>query len=116
MHELGLMQTALEAALTEAQAHGATRISKISLRVGEASGADSEVLRMGFAAMIHNTLAAGAVLAIEPVPVQCFCPTCQIEFFPTRADDLYFECPTCHRFDAHVRQGREICVGSVEVT
>ena len=62
---------------------------------------------MGFAALTQNTLAEGATLVIEPVPVMCFCPACQIEFTPARADDLYYECPQCHAFETQVRQGRE---------
>ena len=83
MHEIGLMQTALEAALTQAQTQGAAHISRVTLRVGEASGAVHEVLQMGFAALTQNTLAEGATLVIEPVPVMCFCPACQIEFTPS---------------------------------
>jgi hydrogenase nickel incorporation protein HypA/HybF len=116
MHELGLMQTAVEAALKAAQTLGATRVACITLRVGEASGADPAVLQMGFAALTQNTIAEGAALVIEPVPVACFCLRCQVEFNPARADDLYYECPRCGGFETQVRHGRDIAVGAVEVS
>jgi hydrogenase nickel incorporation protein HypA/HybF len=116
MHELGLMQTAVAAAIQAAVANHAARITQLTLRVGEAAGADPDVLRMGFDAITRDTIASGATLVIEAVPVVCHCPACNVAFMPARADDLYFACPLCGCFDVQVRAGREISVGAVEVT
>lgn len=115
MHELGLMQAAVDAAVKAAVVNHATRITQLTLRVGEAAGADADVLRMGFDAITRDTIANGAALVIEAVPVLCYCPACDVEFRPARADDLYFACPHCGRFDVQVRAGRDIGVGAVEV-
>ena len=115
MHELGLMETALQTALSEACRVGAERIDRLTLRVGAAAGADSDVLRMGFAAMTRGTIAAGAQLEIEMIPVRVCCPNCQFEFEPEHADEIYFECPHCHSFTTSVIQGKDIGLGLVEV-
>jgi hydrogenase nickel incorporation protein HypA/HybF len=116
MHELGLMQTAVDAAVQAAVANHAARITKLTLWVGDAAGADPDVLRMGFDAITRNTIANGATLVIEAVPVMCHCSACRAEFTPARADELYFACPLCGSFEVQVRAGRDISVGAVEVT
>jgi hydrogenase nickel incorporation protein HypA/HybF len=116
MHEIGLMQSAIDLALSQARIDGATRVLRIVLNIGAASGADPDVLRFGFSAITQNTPAEGAVLEIVPIPIVCFCPKCQIEFEPARAADLYYACPCCATFDTEVRRGREIRVEALEVT
>ena len=111
MHELGLMETALQIALSEARRVGAERIDRLTLRVGAAAGADSDVLRMGFAAMTHDTIAAGAQLEIEMIPVRVCCPNCQFEFEPEHADEIYFECPHCHSFTAVLSRVKILALG-----
>jgi hydrogenase nickel incorporation protein HypA/HybF len=112
MHEIGLMQEALNVALKQAKQVGATRVERVTLRVGEASGADYDVLRMSFAVATQGTIAEGATLDIEPTPIVCQCSSCGHEFTPQQANDMgYYECPQCHRFTTQIKQGRDIEVG-----
>lgn len=113
MHELGLMQSALNAAFNALGTDERARIMAITLLVGDAACADAEVLQMGFQIMTRGTRADHSQLIIKPVAVVCFCNRCQIEFMPEQAADLYFACPTCFGFDTRVVQGRDIKVGEL---
>lgn len=113
MHEVGLMQTALELAAEQTRRQGASAIHRIRLRVGNLSGAVPEALEFAFEAISQGTLAEGAQLEIERVAVVCHCETCDREFQP---DDVVFECPRCGELSVDVRQGRELELAQLEVS
>jgi hydrogenase nickel incorporation protein HypA/HybF len=113
MHEVGLMQRTLEIALEHAARHGARRISRMTLRVGTLSGVVPEALSFAFDIVMHGTIAEGAGLELETVPVVCFCPACEQEFAPP---ELFYECPRCHQLSTQVRQGQELELAYLEVS
>ena len=92
MHEVGVMQSALEIALEQAGRQGASRIDCIALRVGMLSGVVPEALEFAFDVVARGTIAEGGRLVVERVPILCVCAGCGAEF---RADDLIFDCPHC---------------------
>ena len=71
MHEVGLMETALEMAFAARASAGASRIHRMRLRVGALSGVVPDALEMAFAAATPGTAADGAELIVEEVPVVC---------------------------------------------
>jgi hydrogenase nickel incorporation protein HypA/HybF len=113
MHEVGLMQSALAIALERAAEENALRIHRLRMRVGPLSGAVPEALEFAFDVLTRGTIAEGATLEVERVPIVCYCTTCRLEF---RADDFFCECPRCHTPSTEVRQGRELDLASVEVS
>jgi hydrogenase nickel incorporation protein HypA/HybF len=115
MNEVELMQRALDIAFQQAVQHGAQRIDKVTFRVGAESGVVPEVIEMAFAIAIQGTLAAGAQLAIDHVPLICFCPVCGQEFQPA-SGDLLHTCPLCDNVGAEVRRGREFEITSIELS
>lgn len=68
MHEIGIVESALDTALAQARANGGGRLRRIVLQVGSLSGADPDSLRFAFEAMAPLSEAAGAQLEIEPAP------------------------------------------------
>lgn len=112
MHEVGLMQQALEIALEHAAQHKAQGICRITLRVGALSGVVPEALSFAFEVLTRGTIAEGADLEMETVPVICFCAACEQEFSPP---DLFYECPRCQQLSTQVRRGQELEVASLEV-
>jgi hydrogenase nickel incorporation protein HypA/HybF len=115
MHEVGLMQQALNIALKQAVQRGAQRIHRITFRVGAESGVVPEVIEIAFAIATQGTLAAGAELTIDHVPLLCFCHVCDQEFRPLDGDLLH-TCPHCQRLGAEVRQGREFEIASIDLS
>jgi len=115
MHEVGLMQRALDIALERALQHGAQRIHRITFRVGAESGVVPEVIETAFAIVTQGTLAAGAQLTIDYVPLICFCHLCDQEFQPLDGDLLH-TCPHCHHQGGEVRRGREFEIASIDLS
>lgn len=115
MHEIGLMQQALDLALAHAAGQGARHIHRVTFRIGDEAGVMPDVIAMAFDVATRGTLAEGAELAIEHVPVMCCCPVCQQEFLPAEGDLLH-TCLHCGRVGATVRCGREFELASLEVS
>jgi hydrogenase nickel incorporation protein HypA/HybF len=112
MHELSIMQNALNQALREARLAGAVRVHQIRLRIGVLSGVVPDALRFAFETLAPGTAAAGAVLEIEEVPARFWCAPCRREFV---AANFYAECPDCGSPSAELRAGRELELCSLEV-
>lgn len=113
MHEVGLMKETLTVAFDHARRAGANRVHRLVVRVGALSGVEPEAFAFAFAALTPGTIAEGATLDLEALPVVCMCAGCACEFGPT---DWVYECPQCGRPSADVRQGRELELAAVEVS
>ena len=90
MHEVGIMQSALDIAKQQAQAAGATKIYEIRLRVGQMSGVVPEALEHAFTVLKDGTMAEEASLIVDYVPAVCWCSACRREFELT---GLFCVCP-----------------------
>ncbi|MCS6770815.1 MAG: hydrogenase maturation nickel metallochaperone HypA [Kiritimatiellae bacterium] len=112
MHELGIAQGILEAALEAAARERAERIVRLRVKVGELSGVVEEALRFAFEAISAGTRAEGARLEVEVIAVRCYCAQCQREF---EAAPLRYECPLCGTPSGEVRAGRELALTEIEV-
>src|SRR5262245_4620940 len=113
MHEVGVIQDALDVALDHAGRATASRIHRLILRVGPLSGVVPEALAFAFEVVTRGTIADGARLEVEHVPIICYCPVCQEEFSP---DGWVFDCPHCGRLTSEDRQGHELELASVEMS
>ena len=111
MHEVGLMETALEMAF--ARRAGASRIHRMRLRVGTLSGVVPNALEMAFAAATPGTPADGAELIVEEVPVFCSCEQCGCSYSPK---DVVYLCSICGAINSRIQQGRELELMSLEVS
>lgn len=114
MHEVGIMESALDAVLSQARSHSAQRVHRIVLRIGALSGVDPEALRFAFDAVAQNTIAAGAALQIDDVPALAHCAACNADF--GISSGFIFACPRCGDFSGKVRQGRELELFRVEMS
>jgi hydrogenase nickel incorporation protein HypA/HybF len=112
MHELSIMQGALEMALTRAAQENASRVHVIRLRVGALSGVVPDALQFAFEALREGTPAAGAELCIDSVPARFWCRACAREF---EAEDMLAVCPQCGGSRAELRAGRELELASLEI-
>lgn len=107
------MEQALELALEYAHQQNAQKILRLKMRIGAMSGVVPEALEFAFDIVTRDTLAEGAILEIEEVPVVCYCPNCNIEFQPAY---LFYECPQCGELSSEVRKGKEIELASLELS
>ena len=113
MHEVGLMQNALELAEHQTRQAGATRIHRLVLRVGALSGVVPLALESAFAALSPGSIAEGAILEIEHVGIVGWCHQCQSEF---PSGDFINCCPDCGEPTAAIRRGRELELAQLEIS
>lgn len=113
MHEVSLMQDTLILAVKEAKKAGGSRIHRVMMQIGPLSGVVPEALSFAFDILAKDTMAEGATLEIEPVPIVCYCAGCGREFTPP---DMLCECPDCGAPSLDVRRGREMHLRSLEVS
>jgi len=112
MHELSIMESALNLALDQARKAGGTRLYGIRLRIGALSGVVPEALRFAFEVLTPGTAAEGAELSIENIPARFWCARCEREF---QSDDMFGDCPKCHQPSGDLRVGREMELASLEI-
>lgn len=113
MHEFSIMESALEAAVQQTRAAGASHIHRLKLRVGRLSGVVPEALRFAFEGLKGRTPAAAAILEIEEVPAAGWCRSCVAEF---EAVGWNYECPRCHQPSGELRRGKELELASLEIS
>jgi hydrogenase nickel incorporation protein HypA/HybF len=112
MHELSITQSILEIAQHTAAEAGASRIVRINLRVGEWSGVLDDCIQFYFDILSQGTLAGGAELSLQRIPVRFHCRSCGTDFSPPEYD---WDCPQCGSLGGELVAGREFYVESIEV-
>jgi hydrogenase nickel incorporation protein HypA/HybF len=80
MHELSITRALLDQALAEADKHGAKRIGRIRLLLGEGGGVVPDCVQFYFDQMKKDTAAAEAELEFKRVPLRIRCPKCGAEW------------------------------------
>lgn len=114
MHEVGIMESALQIVLRHAAEQRAQRVDRVVLRIGSLAGVENQALFFAFDAVSRGTVAEGAELEIEPVTAAVYCPDCAREFEAGQGS-FVFECPTCRALCGEVRRGRELELSRIEM-
>lgn len=76
MHEYSIVQSLMEHIETHARRHGAIAVHRVSVRIGELSGVEPDLLRSAYDLVRERTLCAGAPLEITPVAAVWACRSC----------------------------------------
>ena len=113
MHEISVMQSAIELAVENAKAQGAQQIHRVNMRVGALAGVVPDSLEFAFPIVCQGTMAEGATLEIEFIPALCRCSSCKSEFEPK---DFFYECPNCKALTVDLLRGKELELAYLEVS
>ena len=111
MHETAIVAGLMRILEQQAAQHGATRVSRVTLKVGRLRAVEPQQLRACFEMFAEGSLADGAELIIDEVVVRARCKACAAEF---DVQHYRFECPTCAGNDVEVIQGQELYIESFE--
>ena len=76
MHELAITEGILEAAVPEAVRQGAEKVLEIRLKIGELSGVVPECVYEYFEMISKGTIAEGARIVVEYIPISISCGDC----------------------------------------
>jgi hydrogenase nickel incorporation protein HypA/HybF len=112
MHELALTQSILRIVEEAAQGHEVKRVKEVRLKIGDYSGVVPQSLAYYFDLLSRDTVAAGAQLRLERLPLLMTCRSCR---WQGEIDKHHIQCPQCGCIDLHLDQGREFYVESIEV-
>lgn len=108
MHELSITRSLLDQALAEAEKHGARRISRIRLLLGESGSVVPDCVQFYFDQMKKGTAAEEAELEFKTVPLRIRCPKCGREFGKIE------EMCSCNA-GGEVVSGQELVIESIDV-
>jgi hydrogenase nickel incorporation protein HypA/HybF len=110
MHETSIVQALLEQVETQARAHRATSVQKVTVRLGELAGVEAELLETAFDVYRERTVAKGAALEIVRIPARYRCPRCSREVLRGG----FLQCPECE-VGARLVAGDEIVLERLEM-
>jgi hydrogenase nickel incorporation protein HypA/HybF len=91
VHEYSLVQNLVTRVEQEARRRSALRIHRLSVKVGELSGVDPELLQTAYDTFRAGTICAEAPLTLTRVAASWSCPRCEQPL----ARGAVLRCPAC---------------------
>lgn len=114
MHEVSIALNILEIISEQCTKNGFSKIEAVNIKIGRASGIMPDALIFAFDAIKDGSVAAGALLNIEEVPVSGICRDCSKGF---SVDEEYVLCcPLCQGKSFTITAGREMDIVDLEVS
>ena len=112
MHELSVCQALIEQVERVARQNDAQRVVSIVITVGPLSGVEPRLLEHAYPLAAAGTVAEGASLVVETVPVRVRCRSCGAE---TEAAANRIVCGACGDWQVDVTGGEEMILKRVEI-
>lgn len=112
MHELSITQEILDLAVLKARETNSDRVTQINLVIGDASSVIDDCVQFCFDFVSRETIAQGARLNFQRVPLQMKCRICGNTFYPEK--DIW-TCPECNEWNVEIIRGKEFYMDSIEV-
>ena len=107
MHELHMAEDVLRRIKEKAAEKGLSKVSSAKVRLGASLVSDLPELKGLLADISKGTVAEGAKIKIELVPVKAACRKCGAAFDPK---ELRLDCPKCGSTDIGLTSGKELIV------
>ena len=112
MHELSLVMALIDQVGEICRQEQAERLLRIELVVGALSGVERDPLEFCFSIAAEGTVAAGATLVVEEVPVTVACRACGERTAPELP---MIHCQACQSQDTEIVAGRDFFIKAIEV-
>jgi hydrogenase nickel incorporation protein HypA/HybF len=110
MHEYSIVQALIERVDAEARSRKATAVHRLSVRIGELSGVEVDLLTTAYETFRERTICERAELDLQLVPARWECPGCR----GTIGRGNVLTCPAC-TMPARLVQGDEIMLDRIEM-
>lgn len=110
MHEYSIVQSLIERVDQEARAHGATRVHRIRVSIGELAGVEIGLLQTAFETFRGRTVCDATELEIRHVAALWECRRCGTAIAPGTP----LQCPSCGA-PARLASGDEIMLDQIEM-
>lgn len=112
MHEISLLEQVREILLEHSLSQNFSRVSTVTLEIGQLSCVEEGALRFGFDAVMKDSLAEGAELKINVVDGLGFCSSCHKS---VAMQSLHDPCGICGLFGMKIIQGEEMRIKDLVV-
>lgn len=112
MHELSITENLIKTCLREANEKKASKIIKIKIKTGAFSGIVPECIQMYLDMLSEGTIAEGAVIESETLPVKILCRECGAESEVTYKNPL---CSNCKSKNFQILSGNEFIIDNIEI-
>lgn len=112
MHEVSICESILDILKDVAGKNGASRVNRVHLRIGEMAGVVEDALRFAFDVVTKDTVAGGAELIIESVPLTASCRSCNKTF---HVSGYAFSCVHCDSPEIEIISGRELQIADIDL-
>jgi hydrogenase nickel incorporation protein HypA/HybF len=109
---MAIAQNILDIAVAAAERGGAEKITRVNLVAGALRAIVPTQITFCFGIAAENTIAGGAELNLEIVPVKGKCRGCGENFV---VKDYNYICPGCEGSDIEVTGGTELRIRDIEV-
>ena len=113
MHELSICQSLVRQLEDIAAQHHAHNINLVLLEIGPLSGVEPQLLAQAFPLASAGSVAQGAVLRTELIPIRVKCTKCGQEGVATMNN---LSCQYCGDWQTQLLSGDECLLTSVELT
>jgi hydrogenase nickel incorporation protein HypA/HybF len=110
MHEYSIVQNLMEHIEAQARRHGARSVHGVSVRIGELSGIEPDLLRTAYDLVRERSICAEAPLTITMVPARWECRACAAEIPAGQP----LRCATCGA-PARLATGDDILLDRLEL-
>lgn len=111
MHELVVISNIFKAIKNAASKNNLVKVSKVKLQVGKLRQLEESMLRFAFDTISKETVAQGAQLELDYIPVVMFCTVCSSSF---EVKGKKYICPSCESSDLQLLKGKEVILESIE--
>ena len=110
VHEYSIIQALLNRVEAEAASRNASAVYSLSIRLGELSGVEPQLLKTAYETFREGTLCARADLELRQVPALWVCRVCEK---PLRSRER-LRCATCGR-PGSLSEGDEIILDQIQL-
>jgi len=111
MHELSIAGSLFDILMDIAGKNNLKKIERVVLSVGAMRQVVPVAMETAFAAVTAGSIAEGAALEIEAVPVEMRCASCDVVF---AVEHNIFVCPFCGAVKLELVCGDELIIKNIE--
>lgn len=115
MHELPVTESILKIVLKHALANNVQHVTAVYLQIGKLSDLEDDWIQRYFDYLSKGTVAEGAKLKIERMPIMVLCSACSTSYEAEAAELGDLVCPNCGGKDSKFLSGREYYIKDMEV-
>lgn len=112
MHELSICRSLLREVERVAAANGSAEVIAITVAVGPLAGVEPSLLQRAFGVARCGTIADGARLEVEAMPIIVRCEACAAE---TQATVNALRCGQCGTWQVEIMSGNELLLKRVDL-